>query len=167
MPLPMFTRDQIVGANGSTYTKALFLELADRDKEHVILTLRPFDHLGFPSLRRLYLEKCVDDPTEYNFAVDVFGDFKYWRDILRSPDVASAVEEWRETCAVERKSIAFRSLISEVRKGGRGAQQASKYLIEEPWLPRSKKAQEAKVETTRKAIDPFSADILRMSEHVK
>ena len=162
--MALYTEAELKNAQGVMYTKGLFYEVST-DPTTVIFTLKNDDHKGYRSLRKLYLEYCVDDPTEYNFAIAVFGDVAYWNKLKRSPILADYLPEWERTSTIERKSVAFSNLVGEVRKDGRNAFQAAKYLIEEPWKGRTKAAKEEAAQTSRDAFNPFKDDVSRMKEH--
>jgi len=134
--------EQYRKSSGPYMTKALFYEITN-DQDSAVFTLKeqdyPITNTESPaygktmlSLRRLFVEYTLDDPTEVTFSDKVFGSWRAWSAICRSPVLAPYLEEWREEAAVRRKSLAFKSVVEEAT-GGRSALQASKYLIEEPW----------------------------------
>ena len=157
----MFSRNQLYGPNGKMLTKSLFREIVGGDAP---LSLGRHEREGCINLRSLYISLCVDDPTEVVFAETVFGDWTFWDNLRSSPLLRKHVEEWREVCEVKRKSLAFASLIEEVKKGGRGRLAAAKYLIDEPWKGKSKKVREKVNETSSLASKEIKEDLKRLQE---
>lgn len=162
--MSLYTDKELKNDQGVMYTKGLFYETST-DPTTVIFTLKINDHAGYRSLRQLYLENVVDDPTEYKFAIAVFGDVTYWNRLQRAPFLQDHITEWRRAADVERKSVAFSAIVDEVKSKGRNALSAAKYLIEEPWKGRGKEVRKASKETSNQAIDLFKEDLERLKEH--
>jgi hypothetical protein len=119
---------------GQVLSKLIFYDLSfDHDKS--LLTLKYNDQtlsngrilLSFP---KVYLEYCVDDPTEYNFALGLFGSWNVWRIIEKTRGVQNILPDLREEVTVARKAKAFSTLGREAETNVT----AAKYLIEEPWV---------------------------------
>lgn len=116
------------------YLKALFFETTLSDKSTVVYTLKDQDHLGYPSLYRLYME--VNDPTEYRFATQYLDGWEHWEMLCRCSWFQPYVERWRREMEIRMKSSALAKIMAEAKSGGKEAFSANKYLIEKGWEPK-------------------------------
>lgn len=165
--MPILTRDQIYTINN----RPIFLQhiqelrLAKADAPAPIFTIRD-EKEGLISLKKLYMNFVVDDPTESVFAKEVFGDLGYWLIARDMTPFRPIHEEWIREADILRKQIAFKAIMSEAKEGGRSAFSAAKFLIDEPWKGRKEKAESKK--TTEEAFESikkdFSEDYNRLKE---
>lgn len=168
----LFEHDQLYNGVNRRITKSLFKEVAPWDRMHMVVMSLKSNSKDLPSLRDMYLELCLDDPTETVFAEYVFGDLEFWYEIKSSSWFQPYYEEYQKTVTLKRKSQAFRFLAQEVREQGKGALQAAKYLIEEPWKTKTgtaKDKRKARQETQESAQQAFeesgvAEDIERLKE---
>lgn len=121
-------------SNNKRLLKGLFFETTLADKTGVKYTLKEEDHLGYPSLSRLYLE--MEDPTEYIFATTYLESWSHWEQLMACTWFAPLVEKWRRELDVKLKSKALDKIRSEARDGGRNSFVANKYLLERGWEPK-------------------------------
>lgn len=159
IPIP---KDVLWATNNQARTHSIFLETA-KPGEIPALTIEA-EHPTLPCLKSLYLSFAVRDPTEVTFAEVVFNDLKYWIRLREAKFFKQYVEEWRVLAEEKRKQIAFEAIIKEVEEGGRSSFTAAKYLIEEPWKPKTKETQKKKRETSQKAFSVFDEDIDRLKD---
>lgn len=118
-------------AQGVYFTKALFYETSvDPEKTFVSYTLKQEDHhLGYPSLRRLYLE--TEDPTEYVFAQTHLGGYDHWKKFKDTEWFQEYITEWREELELRLKSKAYKAIMSEANDNlSKNKLAANKYIIE-------------------------------------
>ena len=168
----LFEHDQLYNGVNRRITKSLFKEVAPWDRMHMVVMSLKSNSKDLPSLRDMYLELCLDDPTETTFAEYVFGDLEFWYEIKSSTWFKPFYEEYVKTVTLKRKSQAFKFLAQEVREQGKGALQAAKYLIEEPWKAKTgtpadkRKARKEAQETTQQAFEEagISEDVQRLKE---
>lgn len=162
--MPLFPIDVLRSSNGVRKTRSLFKEVCKIDDVPVMSLSHNVERLdSMVPLRPIYLGMVVDDPTEYDFADYVFGDYTQWVQISESTWMKDYLDEWRMVADVQRKQKAFKALLSEIDKGGRNAYGAARFFIEEPWKA---KTQKVKVkESTEKAAGEFTSDIIRLQEH--
>lgn len=113
-------------------TASLFKETC-RLNDNPIISLKSTRRDDMISLRDLYIQFCVDDPSETEFAEHVFGDVGVWEQIKKANWITPYLEEYRLVTDTKRKAKAFRYLAQEVKEQGKNAYGAAKYLIEEPW----------------------------------
>jgi hypothetical protein len=93
-----------------------------------------WDHSeGYLSLPKLFLSYTIDDPTEVTFAEEVFGNLPYWLHIRETSFISKELETWRFMADLERKKRAFKTLVEDAKSNPTSA----KYLIEEPWKPKT------------------------------
>lgn len=125
------------------YTKQLFYEQADVERQYVLYTLKDEDHQGYPSIKRLYLE--MEDETEYLFATTYFASWNHFKKICATPWFKPVIQEAREEL---RLKLAARNLAKIREKAKEGHVQANQYLLERKWdsagpgRPSKKKIQE-------------------------
>jgi hypothetical protein len=163
----LFTHEQLYSAQGHRLTRSLFKETA-KAGDTPIMSLGRFPKADVVQLFPIYLELAADDPSEYEFAIHVFGTYGQWQLIADSAWMKPYIEEWRQEADVRRKSTAFRRIHEEVTAGERSAYTAAKYLIEEPWKDkRNPKTKEISQTTSTQAAEGVKDDVLRMSAFVK
>lgn len=159
--------------NGVTRTKSLFYELSYEDTQHVLFTLKDEDleHNGrtYTSLPNLYRNLVPIDPTEYTFAMAVFGNWHVWDKIRNAPQLKPYVKKWREEAEVKIKSEAIKAIALEATSGGRSSFTAAKLLLERGWIEKeaaskAKQALMAKEEEDmdREAMKLLSEDAERL-----
>ena len=162
----MFTYEQLHNANGVPYSNGLFYQTTI-DKSTAIFTLGKEHKDGYLSLRKLFIELTVDDPSEAVFAETVFGDVGYWLRLQESGALKDVIGEWREVAEVKRKSKAFTAIVNEIKNETRNSYQAAKYLIEEPWKPSDRKTRAATKKTTSDAFSSVQEDIKRLGDFLQ
>ena len=164
--MSMLTEEQLYGTNGHMLSQSLFKEKA-KEKDNPIFTLSPRKVEGFINLRSIYLSLTEDDPSEYVFAEEVFGDYVFWKNLCNKPWFKEYLYEWRETADTRRKSKAFKAIVDEAKEG-RNKFAASKYLIEEPWKGKFTRTKAQKEKSTSQAFSSVSEDLenLRAGGHL-
>lgn len=161
--MPMLTDKELFGDNGHMRTKSLFKEVAlPTDSPIFVLNHRKVE--GYINLRAIFIELTQDDPSEFVFSEEVFGDYKNWAKLRECTWMKPHLREWRETADIRRKSKAFKHVVEEANKG-RSKFTASKYLIEEPW--KSRKDKKTSKETTAKAYNFVREDADRLKEFMQ
>ena len=134
----IFRQDQLISKGGIHRTKSLFMETSYEDPEYWLMTLKDHDTVsprGQPllSLKRLYVELSIDDPSEYTFASTVFGSWAVWEKLCGSDArIQKVISLARTECDVKRKSLVYRGIMQGV-KAGNASFQAQKWISEEPW----------------------------------
>lgn len=118
------------------YTQGLFFETAE-DKSSVLYTLKNEDHLGYPSLYRLYI--AAGDLTEYRFATTALAGWEHWQVLQKCKWFAPYISAWRLELEVKLKSEALLKLSVTAAGDGREAFTANKYLLEWSRKPAGKK----------------------------
>lgn len=114
-----FNREE--GQKGRRKTQSLFEEgnlfMSADKKETAVYTLKSAKNTSctLPSLKDLYME--VGDPTEYQFAIEAFGSFDYWLEILGGEQygihpkyIRQHILEWRNELEVKLRSEGIRNL---------------------------------------------------------
>lgn len=163
---------------GVIRTKSLFYELSYADPVHVIFTLKDndVDHNGrtYVSLANLYRSLVPQDPTEYTFAMTVFGNWHVWEVIREAPQLKPYITRWRREAEVKIKSEAIAAIATEMKEGGRSSFTAAKLLLERGWLEKDttskakQKLQEKEDEEMGKeALSLLSEDAARLGIKVQ
>lgn len=130
-------KSRFKNAQGTNYLNALFFEETGADKSTVIYTLKDEDHLGYPSLYRLYMD--VADPTEYKFAITHLDGWQHWEKLLACKWFEPYVSRWRRELELRLRSWALANIIHTANSSGKEAFPANRYLLEGNWKPAGEK----------------------------
>jgi hypothetical protein len=169
----LFDTSKTKSDNGVVRTKSLFYELSYDNTEHVLFTLKDqdLDHNGrtYTSLSNLYRSLVPQDPTEYTFAMAVFGNWHVWDTIRNAPQLKPHVKKWRNEAEVKIKSEAIKAIALEAQSGGRSAFTAAKLLLERGWIEKEEVAkakqkllEKEEEELDKEAMRQLSADAERL-----
>lgn len=154
-------KDLRVPGNNRYRTDSLFYEFR-RPGYTPLWSIKEDDHevngVVYPSLKKIYME--YDDPTEYSFAMDVFGSWKHWQQIFSTRFFQKQVALWREEMEIKLRSKGIRAVIQEV-VDGKAKMTAAKYLSDRGWLNEEKKGRPSK-----KKIETEAKKIARIHEEV-
>jgi len=115
-------------------TKGIFYEELLADKSTCLYTLKDTDHMGYPSLYRLYME--TNDPTEWKFATTHLGGWKHWEMLCDCTWFKPYVERWRRELELRMKSQALARIMAEAKTSNKESFSANKYLLEKGWEPK-------------------------------
>lgn len=118
-------------AVGQRLTKGLFYETTALDKSSVLYTLKDEPHMGFPSLRTLYLE--AGDPTEYRFAVASLDGWDHWQTLSECTWFKPYLRKWRSELELKIKSQALSRIMGEAKTTSKNSFMANRYLVERAW----------------------------------
>lgn len=133
----MFKPEQLRGKTGDYRTQSLFVESSHKP-EQVILSLSEYDKKvkgkKVPSLRKIYME--IADPTEYEFAMHVFGSWRIWERITGNKLLMKHIQGWRDELEVKLRSQAVRALVDTATAEGAKGTTAAKYIAEKGWVKR-------------------------------
>lgn len=99
--------------------------------EDVVFVAGPYKGLYLWSLPKLYNK--FGDPTEFQFAMEVFGDFGLWQKLCSMKTVLPFIEEMRENLKYMMKSKIVAKMMDVVEEGGPRSFQAAKWLSEQGW----------------------------------
>ena len=148
---------------GRFRTLSLFYELNTTDLPSVF-TLKEREHKGYPSLKQIFLS--YTDPTEYTFAMEVFGSWTGWQKISESAEIKKHVDQWREELEIKIRAEAIKAIAeTAVTEGAKGTA-AARWIAEGNWKGRRGRPSKAEVERERKIQagiqDDISDDIERM-----
>ena len=160
----LFDTSKTKSDNGIVRTKSLFYELSYDSPEHVIFTLKDHDvdHNGrtYVSISNLYRSLVPQDPTEYTFAMAVFGNWHVWNTIRNAPQLRPYVKRWREEAEVKIKSEAIKAIAEEMQNGGRSSFTAAKLLLERGWIEKED-ASKAKQKLREKEEEELNTEAMK------
>jgi hypothetical protein len=118
--------------------RGLFYETYVHKLDQVIYTLKDEDWKGYPSLYLIFLQSCVDDPTEYSFAMTYMDGWEHWEQLQECEWFKPYIERWRKESELKMKSKALVRVIELANTGGKDGYLAAKYLLEDGWRPKEK-----------------------------
>lgn len=126
--------DDLRDEQGRYRTRSLFLETINADTPlETIFTLKPRDHRGKISLKRLYLELALPD-SEYDFAITVFGEWEHWKKLCESNNwFKPYLKAWREELEIKTRSSAIRAMHQTAQFEGSKGTAAAKWIAEGKW----------------------------------
>jgi hypothetical protein len=124
--------------SGAMLTRGLFFEQTLIDKSSVVYTLKNEDHEGFSSLYRLYIESVDKDPTEYHFATTHLDGWDHWENLLECNWFKPYASKWRKEARIRRSAFYLNQVAKIANSGSREALTASRYMLEEGWVPKEK-----------------------------
>ena len=117
--------------SGAFYLRGIFFEETGVDKSSVVYTLKEADHLGYPSLYRLYME--ANDPTEYNFAVSHLYSWSHWEALSQCTWFRPYLDAWRRELETKIRAESLVQIRATAKEATPTGFQANKYLLESPW----------------------------------
>lgn len=148
---------------GNRLTKGLFYETTSTDKSAVVYTLKDEDHLGFPSLRRLYLE--ANDPTEFRFAEQALDGWDHWISLSSSSFFRPYLVKWRSELELKIKSAALARIMVEAKTSSKNSFMANRYLVERAWESRGEsRAGRPTKAAVREAAHEQASDAARVTK---
>ena len=130
--LPHIDPQDFKDVMGRYRTESLFLETKRNNKYDSYFTLAHEDKKGHLSMRRKYLE--ISDPTEYQVAMQLLGDYKHWQALASRKWFKDHLDQWRIELDDKLQSEAVATLreIARSTKAG-GRVQAARLLLDKPW----------------------------------
>lgn len=126
--MPLLTKNQRLHNGTHLVTTNLFWEIMkNKDKAVFSIAETPSGYgATLIPFRDLYLKYTVDDPTEYTFAIEVFGSWYQWERICSNKKMADYLAKIRR----ERDVLIESNSIKEVfKQANDGNYQAAKFLV--------------------------------------
>ena len=139
-------------AQGRYRTESLFAETTKAYESYPPeFTLSDKDRTrnGAPliSLKRLYMEHS--DPTEYSFAMDVFGSWEHWVKLQKCKWFQPYLTKWRTDLETKIVSDAIRSIQVIARADGSKSQLTAAKWLAERQFAKGKKGRPSKEDIAR------------------
>lgn len=128
-------RDKLHSSNGNKLTTSLFEELARDD-----VAAKPIFKLS--DWRKVYVK--LEDPTGYQAALELIGDWEHWCALMASPAFAKEVAKWNAEIEVRLRSHAVLQLVKQSKLPTGTA--AAKWLAEAGFATRDKRKTKDKEE---------------------
>lgn len=116
---------KLCGPNGVRLTSGLFQELSDNP-------LAPFK---LSDWKRRYVE--IADPSDYDAAMELIGDWDHWQLLLENRPVAEHINKWRLEVEVKLRSRGIKDMTKHAKQPGGAA--AAKWLAEAGFAMRDKR----------------------------
>ncbi len=141
-------------ANGNKLTTSLFEELVRDDS-----TVKPVFKLA--DWKKVYVD--AGDPTGYEAAMELIGDWDHWLALMESPAFKAHVDRWNLEIEVRMRSNAVKQLIKQSRLPTGTA--AAKWLAEAGFVERDKRKKKDKQDddaAARAARSKVSEDAKRL-----
>lgn len=157
-------------ASNQRLIKQLFYEECyGKEDKYAVYTLKDYDHAGYPSLYRLYME--MGDFKEYAFAETYLDGYEHWLMLCRTSWFKPYIARWREELLLREQGIALNRIREVARtKEHKSSYEANKFLLTASWasLGHSKgrpskeqvKAEAERIATAEKQISEDAERIL-------
>lgn len=123
-------RTKLKNSMNNKVTRGLFFELSYDNLSNVLYSLKKEDTLEYPSLYKIYISLCLQDPSEYLFANSCFLDWEHWEQVSSSSFFKEYIITWRAELAAALESQYLSKLHELIAKGGKEAFPAIRYLLE-------------------------------------
>lgn len=120
---PLFPRQVLRTAMGKMKTNALFQEYRYHPSSAntvPIYTLRDYDHDGYLSVYKLYMEA----DTEYEAAIRILGSWRHWKALCKPTWFSETKAVWDEERKIRETALAKKTLLEEAEKGSVSAARA-------------------------------------------
>lgn len=108
------------------YLQGLFFEQTREDKSTVVYTLKDDDHMGFPSLYRLYIAE--NDPTEYLFATKYLDGWEHWEMLCQCTWFKPYLDRWRKELALKIAADNIQRIMLDAASGSKTSVASQKFL---------------------------------------
>lgn len=119
---------------GKFRTLSLFWENKHANYDPVF-TLKEHNHevdgVTYYSLRQIYLS--FNDPTEYRFAIEIFGSWDQWQRLVNNAILFKEIRQWREELEVKMRAMGIDSMAQIALNDGSRGMAAAKWLAEGNW----------------------------------
>lgn len=157
------TETKFKNSQNIRYLQGLFYEQTRQDKSTVVYTLKDEDHMGYPSLYRLYMAEC--DPTEYNFATKHLDGWDHWEMLNACAWFQPYIARWRKELALKIKAENIQRIMDEAESGSKNAFMAQKFLATQGYLETEKQAKgRPSKETQRQAAKEAANEAFRLKD---
>lgn len=162
-------RSKFRNSTNGRYLKGLFFETTLADKSSVVYSLKDWDHEGYPSLYRLYME--MEDLTEYEFSNQYLDGWEHWEMLTSAEWFKPYVDRWRKELSLKIKARALRTLRAEAESSSKNAFAANKFLVDRGWVEKEdgkahSRGRPSKDEV-KKAADQIALNDRRLEEDSK
>lgn len=137
-------------------TQSLFREFYITDYEPLWVLGWEDPQKELPSLKKLYME--CEDPTEYEFAMQAFGDWKHWLKIKNNRTIKKFIEDWPIELEISLRSKALRSIAKEA-SGGKNPFSAAKFLATKGWDSKRGRPSSEEIEREKKIASKLDEEI--------
>lgn len=161
-------RAKFRNSTNGRYLKGLFFEQTLADKSSVVYTLKDWDHEGFPSLYRLYME--MEDLTEYEFANKHLDGWEHWEMLCQCEWFKPYVERWRKELTLKVQARALKALRAEAQSSSKNSFMANKFLVDKGWVDKAEKSHgrgRPSKDEVKKAADAIALTEKRLEEDMQ
>ena len=120
-------------SQGRFRTMSLFWEFRQSDFEP-LYSIKGYDlekgDKTFPSLKKMYLAYDHVPGFEYQFAMDVFGNWSHWAKLCNISQLRGDIKEWQEELDIKLKCESMKAMMLAAKDNDAKGVSAAKYLAE-------------------------------------
>jgi hypothetical protein len=145
-------KSKLLDSTGRRITSGLFHELNDSG-------VTPVFYLK--DWKKVYVD--IADPTEYETAMELIGDWDHWKILRSNPIVAAHFDEWAKEVETKVRSKAIKQMMIQ-SKTDKGAA-AARWLAEAGFVL-EKRPKKVNDEAAREAAERTAADAQRLGIHL-
>ena len=120
-------------SQGRFRTMSLFWEFRQSDFEP-LYSIKGYDlekgDKTFPSLKKIYLAYDHVPGFEYQFAMEVFGNWSHWAKLCNISQLRGDIKEWQEELDIKLKCESMKAMMLAAKDNDAKGVSAAKYLAE-------------------------------------
>ena len=106
-----------------------------KDRPHTVPTFDKKGLITYPSLKQIYMSYDHVPGHEYEFALDVFGNWDHWAHLNKS-SLKDMLQSWRDELSIKLKAEAIKKMIEASKEQSAVGVNAARYLADENYLPK-------------------------------
>jgi len=150
-------RSKFLDAMGKRVTVGLFKEFYRPDRKFKPITT-------LVEWKQIFLE--CRDPSEYEAAMALVGDWEHWLEIRNHPLIKPEVDKWHQELAVKLRSEAIKNMVKHAAAPGGTA--AAKWLADKGYVDMDKKKVGRPItrEEEKEDSSPVADDMARLGLRV-
>lgn len=126
-------RSKVIDSYGRRVVLALFSEFSSKSGFEPIWSL-------YKDWKPIYLE--AEDPTEYEAAMRLIGDYEHWLLIRNHPRLSSIFDKWAVELEIKLRSKAIKKLV--IHSASPNGTTAAKWIAEGGFVMRDKRTKKGK-----------------------
>lgn len=168
-------RSQLKGVNGRRILRSLFIETIGSEVEEngfvsPIFTLKDVniekDGVFYWSLKNIYFSYDHIPGFEYEFAMDVFGDWEHWVMLADSFLIKPHVDAWRDEMTIKIQAKAIEAMMKSALRDGSKGTPAAKFLADRGWEVKRGRPSKAEIEREKKIQSGVSKEVAEDMERL-
>lgn len=162
-------RPMVKSTNGRRVLRSLFYETVANstigsETTEPIFTLKAYNvqrgEKTFWSLKNIYFSYPNQIPGfEYDFAMDIFGDWEHWCLLADSDIIREYIQAWRDELTIKLQAKAMSAMMKTALYEGSKGTPAAKFIADRGWEVKRGRPSKAEIERERKIQAGISEEV--------